>query len=229
VEPGLILQHEEAGPPALFADWCHGRGVSFEVCRAWEDGLPADHSRWGWICALGSEHTPGAPGSPPWVDAEVRFLRGALDAGVPILGLCFGGQALAAAAGARITPADPPEVGWFEVETDRPEMIPPGPWLHFHYDQLTVPAGATELARSAAGPAAFALGPSLGLQFHPESTPAIADAWAAWDEERLLALGISPSALAAQGLGCADAAATAAGALFDAWWERLVAASRGSP
>jgi len=22
MEPGLILQHEESGPPALFAEWC---------------------------------------------------------------------------------------------------------------------------------------------------------------------------------------------------------------
>ncbi|GIK78366.1 MAG: hypothetical protein BroJett022_20560 [Actinomycetes bacterium] len=221
MEPGLILQHEESGPPALFADWCHGRDIPFEVCRTWEDGPPADPSGWGWICALGSEETPGTPGSPPWVAAEVELLRRALDAAVPVLGLCFGGQALAAAAGARIAPADPPEVGWFEIETDRPDLIPPGPWLHFHYDQLSAPAGATELARSAAGPAAFALGPSLGLQFHPESTPAIADAWAASDEQRLLALGISPSAVAAQGRERGGAAAAAAGTLFDAWWGRL--------
>lgn len=221
MEPGLILQHEESGPPALFGDWCRSRDISFEVRRVWEDGLPANHASRGWVCTLGSEETPGAPGSPPWVDAEVGFLRGAVDAGVPILGLCFGGQALAAAAGAQIAPADPPEVGWFEIETDRPELIPSGPWLHFHYDQLSVPPGATELARSAAGPAAFALGPSLGLQFHPESTPAIADAWAASDEERLLALGISPSAVAAQGLGCAADAAAAARALFGAWWDGL--------
>jgi GMP synthase-like glutamine amidotransferase len=221
MEPGLILQQEEAGPPALFGDWCHRRGIEFEICRVWEDGPPADHSRWGWICALGSEQTPGASGAPPWVDAEVEFLRRALDAGVPILGLCFGGQALAAAAGAQIAPADPPEVGWLEIDTDDPGLIPAGPWLHFHYDQLAVPPGATPLARSAAGPAAFALGPSLGLQFHPECTPAIADAWAVSDEERLLALGISPSAVAAQGLERADAAADAAETLFDAWWNRL--------
>jgi GMP synthase-like glutamine amidotransferase len=221
MEPGLILQQEEAGPPALFGDWCQRRGIEFEICRVWEDGPPADHARWGWICALGSEQTPGAAGAPQWVDAEVEFLRRALDAGVPILGLCFGGQALAAAAGGQIAPADPPEVGWLEIDTDDPELIPAGPWLHFHYDQLAVPPGATAIAHSAAGPAAFALGPSLGLQFHPECTPAIADAWAVSDEERLLALGISPSAVAAQGLERADAAATAAECLFDAWWKRL--------
>jgi GMP synthase-like glutamine amidotransferase len=219
--PGLILQQEESAPPALFGDWCRRRGIGFDICRAWEVGPPADHARLRWVCALGSEHTPGGAGAPPWVDAEVGFLRRALEAGVPILGLCFGGQALAAAAGAQVAPADPPEVGWMEIETDDPERIPAGPWLHFHYYQLSVPPGAIELARTPAGPAAFALGPSLGLQFHPECTPAIADAWAASEEERLLALGISPSAVAAQGLERAGAAAEAADALFDAWWSGL--------
>ena len=218
---GLILQHEEGGPPALFADWCERRGIAFEVRRVWEDGFPAEPDGLPWICALGSDHSPGAPDAPPWVQEEVAFLRRALDGGIPVLGLCFGGQALAAAAGARIGPADPPEVGWLEVETTDPDLIPAGPWLHFHYDQLGVPPGAEELARSAAGPAAFRLGRSLGLQFHPEGTPEIADAWALTDEERLVPLGISPSAVAIEGRERAAAAAAAAEDLFDAWWRQL--------
>lgn len=221
--PGLILQHEESGPPALFADWCARRGIAFEVRRVWEDGLPATADGLPWICALGSEHSPAEQAAPAWVDEEVGFLRRALEADVPILGLCFGGQALAAAAGGRVGPAEPPEVGWLEVETGDPERIPAGPWLHFHYDQLGVPPGATELARSAAGPAAFALDRSLGLQFHPEGTPEIADAWALSDAERLLPLGISPSAIAIEGMERFAAARSAADALFDRWWEDVEA------
>lgn len=219
IRPGLILQHEEGSPPALFADWCGRRGIAYEIRRVWEDGLPARAGAFGWICALGSDHSPAEQDAPSWVDGEVAFLRRALDGGVPILGLCFGGQALASAAGARIGAADPPEVGWLEVETDDPGRVPAGPWLHFHYDQLDVPPGATELARSAAGPAAFALDRSLGLQFHPEATPEIADAWALSDEERLLPLGISPSAIAIEGTERFAAARSAATVLFDRWWE----------
>lgn len=220
MEPGLILQHEEGGPPALFAEWCERRGVAYEIRRVWEDGLPPGPEAWPWICALGSDHSPAERDPPAWVTAEVEFLRAALDADVPVLGLCFGGQALAAAAGAPIGAADPPEVGWVEVETVDRERIPEGPWLHFHYDQLSLPSGAEELARSEAGTAAFALGRSLGLQFHPEGTPEIADAWALIDEERLLPLGISPSEVAIEGRERGDAAAAAAAALFDEWWTR---------
>jgi imidazoleglycerol phosphate synthase glutamine amidotransferase subunit HisH len=155
------------------------------------------------------------------VDAEIEFLRGAVEHDVPVLGLCFGGQALALAAGGAVARSEPPEIGWIEVETSDPELIPPGPWLHFHYDLLAPPPGAEVVARSPAGPAAFVLKRSLGLQFHPESTPEIGAEWARLDAERLERLGIDGT-----GLLDVDANGTreAAMRLFDGWWER--AASR---
>ena len=56
--PGLILQHEESGPPALFAEWCERRGIAYEILRVWEDGLPDAPDGLPWLCALGSEHSP---------------------------------------------------------------------------------------------------------------------------------------------------------------------------
>ncbi len=218
---GLILQHEEGAPAALFAHWCDHRDILYRVWHVWEDELPADPDAFAWICSLGSDHAPGASTAPEWVDEEVAFLRAALDRDVPILGLCFGGQALAAAAGAPIARADPPEVGWLEIESERDHEIPAGPWLHFHYDQFALPKGAEEIARSAAGTAAFKLGKSLGLQFHPEATPEIANAWVKADEERLAPLGITPSGVAAEGRMAARAAAEAADVLFDRWWAGL--------
>ena len=218
---GLILQHGEDGPPAHFADWCERRDIPFETRRVWEGELPADPSTYGWICSLGSDQTPGKRGNPDWVEQEIDFLRHAIDAEVPILGLCFGGQALACAAGGGVAPAEPPEVGWLPIESSVPDLIPTGPWLHFHYDQLHPPEGATELASSPAGTAAFQMGRNLGLQFHPEATPEIADEWARLETSELARLGISPEDVAAQGSSRGAAAAAAAERLFDAWWETL--------
>lgn len=186
--------------------------------------MPEDPAVYGWICSLGSEHTPGRESAPAWVEAEVAFLRAAVASGVPVLGLCFGGQALAAAAGGSVAPADPPEVGWIEIETSDPDRIPAGPWLHFHYDQLELPEGAKELARSPAGTAAFELGPHLGLQFHPETTPEIADDWADSEEATLRRLGISAEELAAAARRSGPGAKRDAHHLFDAWWASLESA-----
>ncbi len=216
--PGLMLQHGEDVPPALLADWLRQRAIPYRVVRVWEEELPPDPAAHPWICSLGSEYTPDKRGAPAWVDAEVRLLQRALGDEVPILGFCFGGQALARAAGAEIVLADPPEVGWMRIASSVPEQIPAGPWLHFHYDQLALPEGATELARSAAGTAAFRLGSSVGLQFHPEATPEIADAWTLSERDELAKLGIDPREIEAQGRDCGGPAAEAAERLFDAWW-----------
>ena len=47
-----------------------------------------------------------------WIHDEIAFTRAAMAAGVPVLGICFGGQMLAAAAGGRVERAPqrhPPE------------------------------------------------------------------------------------------------------------------------
>lgn len=218
---GVILQHGDDGPPAHFAAWCRRRGIPFETRRVWEGDLPSDPSAFGWICSLGSDASPGKAGRPGWVDEEILFLRDAIASDVPVLGLCFGGQALACATGGGVAPADPAEVGWLPIESSVPDLIPAGPWLHFHYDQLHPPEGATELARSPAGTAAFQVGRNLGLQFHPEATPEIADQWARLEASELARLGITPEDVAAQGSSRGGAAAAAAERLFDAWWASI--------
>lgn len=222
--PALILQHEPTAPADLLGEWLRRRGIAHETVPVWERAVPDDPGGRPWICSLGSDQTPGRPGSAPWVDAEVALLGAALDAGVPVLGLCFGGQALAAAAGGAVHPADPPAAGWAEVETADPALIAPGPWLHFHFDQLETPPGSTVLARSPAGVAAFRLGRNLGLQFHPETGPQVAAGWADSERERLRDAGIDPAAVAAGGERLGDRGRDLAFALFDAWHAEVLGA-----
>jgi len=56
-----------------------------------------------------------------WVGAETQLMRDAADAGVALLGVCFGGQLLAQAFGGSVARSTVPEIGWHEVETDRSE------------------------------------------------------------------------------------------------------------
>lgn len=219
---GLILQHGDDGGPDILGRWLDARGIEYDCHEAWQAPLPDDPTEFGWIASLGSEYTPGRDGAPAWVGEEVDFVRRAVDEDVPVLGLCFGGQVLAVATGGRVDPADPPEVGWQDVETAVPELIPPGPWLHFHYDQLEPPPGARVLARAPAGVAAFTLGRHLGLQFHPETGPEIATSWARQDAGKLRPLGLDPDRLREQGERVRERAEAAAARLFDSWWTKWV-------
>ena len=136
---------------------------------AWPD--PRGH---GAVVALGSDRSVHAS-KDPWIGDQVAFLRAAHDAGVPVVGICFGGQALAAALGATVAPraARPRSAG----STCRATTATGGRWFTWHEDAFDLPPGATELARARSGLQAFAAGPSVGLQFHPEVTPAIVEDW----------------------------------------------------
>ena len=72
-----------------------------------------------------------------------------------------------------------PEIGWYDIVSDVPEVIAAGPWLQWHSDVVTVPPGAEELARSAVGPQAWRIGRTLCTQFHPEATETMLARWSA--------------------------------------------------
>jgi GMP synthase (glutamine-hydrolysing) len=170
--------------------------------QAWP-GPPAADA----VIALGSDRSVHAS-SDPWIASELRFLRAAHDAGVPVLGICFGGQALAAALGGTVSAAPQVEIGWIEVAGDEGYG---GRWFTWHEDVFTPPPGAEQLARAASGPQAFAVGASVGLQFHPEVTPAIVDGWLAGDG----AAAADPQRLRNETAKSATEARDRAFALFD--------------
>ncbi|WP_206487276.1 type 1 glutamine amidotransferase [Rhodococcus sp. KRD162] len=114
-----------------------------------------------------------------WLEPEIAYLQDAIDAQVPVLGVCFGGQLLARVLGGSVRKSEHPEYGFVEVETSDPELVAPGPWMEFHGDTFVAPAQATVIAHNAAAQQAFVLGPHLGLQFHPEIDLDTYDAWAA--------------------------------------------------
>jgi GMP synthase-like glutamine amidotransferase len=218
--PGLILQHAETGPPGRLGAWAQARGIPYEVHRSWEAPPELDPREFAFIAPLGSALSANAT-DVDWVAAEIELLRRAVELDVPVLGLCWGGQALAAALDGTVGPAPFPEKGWLAVASADPD-IPGGPWLHYHTEIFTVPPGAVELARSPAGPAAFRLGPHLGLQFHPEADGAIAHSWAAKDPDQTER---SIAELDEQAARWDAGAAKLADQLFDRWWASVGAES----
>jgi GMP synthase-like glutamine amidotransferase len=214
---GLILSHGPDGPAGLLGEWLGEHGLSYEVHDISRGPVPAlaDHA---FVASLGAVES-ARDSDLPWVAQEIALLREAVAREVPVLGLCFGGQALSIALGGEVSPAVPPQVGWFEI-SERAEGVPAGPWFHWHYEQLSVPPGARPLAHSQAGPAAFRHGRHLGLQFHPEVTVEVIASWSR-SEAELARLGISPEGLLAESARHAPRARRHAWELFDLWWEGI--------
>ena len=157
-----------------------------------------------------------------WIADEVALLRAAHDAGVPVLGICFGGQALAAALGGSVAVAPTGEIGWHDIASDDPDLVSSGPWFEWHQDRWTPPASVTTVARTALADQAFVLGRSMGLQFHPEVTPPILQGWFdAGGEQELLERGLDPEAMMRQTIEIADAASARSRLLVDRFLDRV--------
>ncbi|WP_460356788.1 type 1 glutamine amidotransferase [Mycobacterium sp. ZZG] len=118
-----------------------------------------------------------------WVGTEMQLLRDAAEAGIALLGVCFGGQLLAQAFGGSVTRAPRPEIGWYDVLSEWPDVVPGGPWFQWHFDRWTLPPGATEIARTPNSSQAFVMGRTLALQFHPEVDADLIKTWLAADRD----------------------------------------------
>jgi GMP synthase-like glutamine amidotransferase len=218
VRPVLIRQHGPTGPPAILGEWLRDRGLAAVIHPAYLGFPTPDPRGFSFIASLGSANSP-ADEHKLEVRDELRFLDRAVASEVPVLGLCFGGQALATVLGGTVEAAERPELGWHRVTTRSPEQVPEGPWLQWHYDRFSVPDDGEELASSAVGSQAFRLGRHLGVQFHPESRIEQVAIWAHKDSERLARHGINDGlGLLDAGRANQDAAVAAAYQLFDAFW-----------
>ena len=190
----LIVQHEEPTPPGLVSEWLDQRAAAVDILHIDVDDRVPDPRDYQLIVSLGSEFA-AFDDSIPFIRREAELLRQAAAADVPVLGLCFGGQLMARALGGQSFRAGRSEIGWLPVRTNDPELIAEGPWFQWHFDTFTLPPGARLLAETDVGPQAYVIGRSLGLQFHPEVTPEIMDAWVQSYRHELDADGVDPDAL----------------------------------
>jgi GMP synthase-like glutamine amidotransferase len=190
----LILQHEEPTPPGHVTEWLADHGATVEILRIDEDDREVDPTDYDLIVSLGSEFA-AFDDTKPFVPREASLMRTAVDADVPVLGLCFGGQMLARVLGGEVFRSERSEIGWLHVRSKDPELVPEGPWFQWHFDSFDVPPGATVIAESDAGPQAFVAGRSLGLQFHPEVTTQIMDDWVRAYRHELDGDGVDPDDL----------------------------------
>jgi GMP synthase-like glutamine amidotransferase len=189
----LFIVNDPGATPALLADAFADNGFevsTFEVVPACRVDDPAfdvtfpDLARYDVIVPLGARWPVYDPAlNRSWVGTEIAAVRNALDAGVAVLGVCFGGQLLAAALGGSVSRSPAPELGWRDLDTDDTALVPDGPWFQWHFDRWTLPPGATEIARNAQASQAFTLGRSLALQFHPELDSALLAQWLADDRD----------------------------------------------
>ena len=165
----VVIRHHEEDSAGFIGDAFEARGAQVSTHLFPQDGPLPDVAGLAHIVMLGSTSSVYEAGvARAWIDEDLSWLRRADAAGVPVLGICFGAQLLAAAFGGAVEPAGGEEIGWVTIDSADPELIPPGPWMEFHHDRCLPPPEATVLAWNALGVQAFRLGRHVAVQFHPE-------------------------------------------------------------
>lgn len=197
----LAVQHTPNGGPGRFGTWLAEGGLTVDVVRAYDGAPLPERLSHRALLVLGGDYLPDEDGRAPWLAATRALVAEALETGVPVFGICLGGQLLARVAGGAVAANHGrPEIGSTRL-TLRPEAeddplfhgLPPHPTaIGNHVDAVTeLPPDARWLALSERCPyQAFAVGDrAWGTQFHPEVTAARVRTWR---PERLLRHGFDP-------------------------------------
>ncbi|MGY1619935.1 type 1 glutamine amidotransferase [Geodermatophilus sp. SYSU D00691] len=191
----LVVVPSRTDPPARLGEWLTEAGLELDerYVRPQDGGdeLPADLEGYDGLLVLGGPQTSMDPDDVhPELVGVRALLRQAIADDVPTLGVCLGAQLLAQAGGGSTRRGvEGPEVGAALVAkrdaADADPLFGPLPMtpdvIEWHHDEIsTLPPGATLLASSPVyGNQAFRLGRHVyGLQFHIETTPEVARAWA---------------------------------------------------
>ena len=123
----------------------------------------------------------------PNLRTEVEIIREAVASDMSVLGICLGAQLLAKALGGSVQRNPMREIGWYDVElttagqTDAvlSTFASTQRVFQWHEDGMSLPAGTTHLARSAASEVqAFRHGEhAYGFQFHLEVDRSLIERW----------------------------------------------------
>jgi GMP synthase-like glutamine amidotransferase len=204
----LVITHTPAESPGTLSEWLPAAGVELDVVAPWDgDALP-DRVDTDALVVMGGPQQAYDDASASWLRQTKELMRAATRDGLPVLGICLGGQLLAEAMGGRVAPgADGPELGARLVSKrdaagDDPLFgeIPLSPVVvQWHWDAITeLPPGAVLLAASPRYPhQAFRVGAkAYGLQFHIETPADMVRRWAAADADGVRAAGLNPDRVA---------------------------------
>lgn len=166
----VVLSHRSiAHELGAVGDWLTASGFTVDhVFREDEPDLPDGADL---LVVLGSPNSVAEGRCLPAGDREIAQVGLWLASGRPYLGICYGAQVLALAAGGSVRRLDETSRGWTSVQVADPGAPGlAGPWLVWHEDGITAPDGAVVRARTDVADQVFSIGRAWGVQFHPELT-----------------------------------------------------------
>lgn len=185
----LIFQHVENETAGTIKDFLEEKKIAYKYVRFFENvPLPDFSPGMRALVVMGGPMNVYEEDKFSFLKPETEFIRKAIEAGVPCLGVCLGSQLIAKAMGAKVYKAKAPEVGWDDIQLT-PEAAKDPLFgtlgelnlkvLQWHEDTFDLPENAVHLARSVLVPnQAFRLGKNVyGFQFHVEVFQEMLQEW----------------------------------------------------
>ncbi|WP_019882808.1 MULTISPECIES: type 1 glutamine amidotransferase [unclassified Methylophilus] len=184
MKPVVIFRHaccEGAGYLGTFLaqhaiPWCEVRIDKGEA-------VPASVDDYSGIVLMGGPMSVND--DLPWIPPLLQLIQQAVQADVPLLGHCLGGQLISKALGGVVSKNPVKEIGWGDVQVADHAVA--RDWFgdlqgfnsfHWHGETFTVPEGATHVLSSAyCANQAYVMGKHIGLQCHIEMTPSMVKIW----------------------------------------------------
>ena len=185
MKPIRIFRHIACEGPGYLGDFLDNQDIPWElVCIDANRPVPSNVDEVSGLVFMGAAVSVNDRLS--WIEAEMDLIRQAYKAGVPMMGICFGGQLISKALGGEVTRGEGMEIGWYplyRLSSDNHKG-----WLdglpvefdtfHWHADTFSMPPGSQPLLMSECYKnQGYVLGDHLGMQFHLEMTEEMVEAW----------------------------------------------------
>lgn len=186
----LVIRPDPLDELDRFGTWFVEQGLALRVVRPYAGEPVPDQLEEDGLVVLGGHMSAWAIDEYPWLEDICQLLRTAVTRSRPVLGICLGGQLLALAHGGRVVPGDAGEEAGVVTVDWRPESHAdpvfsnlPSPFVAgaMHHDMIAqLPSGSVWLGQNRTYPhQAFRVGScAWGVQFHPEASASLYEAWA---------------------------------------------------
>ncbi|MGB5081454.1 MAG: type 1 glutamine amidotransferase [Burkholderiales bacterium] len=199
MKPVAIFRHSRTEGPGYFATFLDAHRVPWRLVKVDAgEAVPPNPREFSGFAFMGGPMSVND--DLAWIPRVLGLINEAVEADIPVLGHCLGGQLIAKALGGHVTRNPVKEIGWGAVAVE--DNAPAREWFgairefsgfHWHGETFSLPPKATRIAASPyCANQAFALGRHLGMQCHVEMTPELIRSWCEdWEKELVAKAGPS--------------------------------------
>jgi GMP synthase-like glutamine amidotransferase len=120
MKPIAVFRHSLTEGPGHIATYMKANGRDIKVIAIDRgDCVPLDPTAFAGLCFMGGPMSVNDP--LPWIPEALSLIRAAMDADIPVIGHCLGGQLMSRALGGVVSANPVKEIGWRDVQLTHPQ------------------------------------------------------------------------------------------------------------